>query len=63
MNAREFFTAVCKMRKLQKHYAKYGDIDQMTKRNMIKAEEAIDAEIKRVEVIMREMGAPKFFET
>lgn len=62
MDHKEFFAAVCKMRKLQKHREQYGHVDQLSIRECKKQEELIDMEIKRVEQVLREKAQPRFFD-
>ncbi len=61
MNQREFFAAVCRMRKLQKHRDRYP-MDDVTARECAKQEDAIDNEIKRVDAVLREQAQPRFFD-
>lgn len=61
MDSRQFFAAVCKLRKLQKHRDRYP-MDDFSARECAKQEDIIDAEIKRVDAVLREKAQPRFFD-
>lgn len=59
MTAREFYDAVVEMRRLQRIYDKTGGRDKYALRCKKDAEDRIDKEIARVELLTRERMQPR----
>lgn len=62
MDKREFFAAVVKLRKLQKKRERCNDRDRYLRQECKQQEQLIDCEIKRVDLVMRELAQPRFFD-
>lgn len=59
MNSKEFYDAVVNMRKFQRDYFRSKGRDQIALQSAKHYEQIIDAEIKRVELLIKEQRNPR----